>query len=122
MDGPFELNADSIDAVVPKNIIGNYALGNLSEDKKKFIVGYVGRSDSDLNERLKQHVGEYTHFKFSGATSVKEAFEKECHNYHDFTEGKTSQIHPARPEGDDWQCPRCGVFRSNPPDRPDAST
>lgn len=73
-------------------------------------MAYVGRSDSDLNERLKQHLGEgFREFKFSIANSVKEAFEKKCKNYHDFGENKKlkNDIHPRRPDGCSFACPYC---------------
>jgi hypothetical protein len=42
---------------------------------------------------------------------LKAAFEKECHLFHDF--GETSldnKIHPARPSGSNWKCPRCRIL------------
>jgi len=66
---------------------GNYSLGRVADGT--FYVSYVGRSDSDLNDRLKDWVGEYKKFKFSYATSPKAAFEKKCQNYHDFGGAKS---------------------------------
>ena len=80
-------------------------------DKGLFVPKYVGRSDDDVNGRLKDWAGKTKSplFKFSYADSVEEAFEKECNNYHDFNPlGNTS--HPARPEGKKWECPRCKIF------------
>lgn len=51
----------------------------------------------------------------SGGEEAKAAFEKECALYHDFggPQGQLdNEVHPARPEGTDWQCPRCDVFRA----------
>lgn len=111
MNGPYELTSAKISAVVTKTSAGNYALGYVRDDK--FIVHYVGRSDTDVAARLKQHVGkQYTRFKYSYATSAKAAFEKECRNYHDFggKEKLDNTIHPDRPAGSGWKCPRCNIF------------
>lgn len=112
MNGPYPLNREAIDSNVIKTSAGNYALGHLNSDKV-FIVKYVGRADTDVAERLKQHVGEkYEKFKYSYATSPKAAFLEECRNYHDFGESRLldNEIHPRRPDGTGWKCPYCGVF------------
>ena len=69
----------------------------------------MGRSDKDLNDRLKDHIGEYGRFKFEYYGSAKAAFEKECHLYHDFTP-QDNKIHPDRPDGSNWKCPVCDIF------------
>jgi hypothetical protein len=56
MQVPYELNTHSIDNYVEKSCIGNYALGFVG--KGEFHVQYVGRSDNDLNARIKTHIGE----------------------------------------------------------------
>jgi hypothetical protein len=111
MTGPFDLNNEKIDELITKTSAGNYALGYLNKENS-FIVKYVGRADSDLNGRLKDHVGEYSKFKFSYATSPKAAFEKECANYHDFGEKNSldNKIHPDRPTGSNWKCPYCNNY------------
>lgn len=113
MQGLYPLTKDKIDEVVTKTSAGNYALGD--SDDKTFYVRYVGRADTDLNGRLKTWVGKkdkYKEFKFSYATSPKAAFEKECHNFHDFggTDKLDNDIHPDRPGGTGWKCPVCKVF------------
>lgn len=111
MEGPYELTTDMIDECVTRKSCGNYALGVVSNSS--FSVRYVGRSDDDLNARLKSWVAKssrYSHFKFSYASSPKEAFEKECRNYHDFDSGKLdNEKHPERPDNTDWKCPVCGL-------------
>ena len=113
MEGPFRLDAETITEKVTRTSAGNYALGRV-DNEDAFRVKYVGRADSDLGKRLKQHVPEkYTHFKFSYATSPKSAFEKECQNYHDFGQSDTldNKIHPDRPSNSkDWSCPVCPIF------------
>ena len=37
---------------------GNYAYGHLKENGR-FVVEYVGRSDTDLNDRIKHGIGSY---------------------------------------------------------------
>ncbi len=110
MEGPYELDNETIEAKVTRVSSGNYALGRKNEEGT-FLVGYVGRSDSDVRERLKSWVSRTTRplFKFSYASSPKAAFEKECENYHDF-EPPDNDVHPSRPEGTDWSCPRCDIF------------
>lgn len=99
MDGPFPLTNESIDKRVLKDSIGNYSLGYTKDADGSFIVKYVGRSDTDLNARLKTHVGKYPDFKFSYSTSAKEAYAKELRNYTDFggSDALDNEIEPARP-------------------------
>lgn len=102
--GPYELTSNKVDAVVADKSIGAYALGTVKNGV--FYIYYVGRSDQDLNKRLKQHVGNYDDFKFEYYDSAKAAFEKECHLYHDF-KPRDNDIHPRRPTGSNWKCPVC---------------
>ncbi len=109
MNGPYVFTSEEIDKQITRTQAGNYALGHID---KGFVVKYVGRSDTNVNDRLKKHLSEpYTHFKFSYATSPKDAFEKECKNYHDFggDEGKLdNEIHPDIPSNSKhWKCPIC---------------
>lgn len=113
LKGPFPLTEDSIDNEVTRTSPGAYALGYLN-DNRTFIVSYVGRSDDDLNGRLKKWVGKknYKRFKYDYFGSPKAAFEKECRLYHDFG-GKQkldNDVHPARPENTNWECPVCTIF------------
>ena len=110
MNGPFRLDTQTIDTKVTRTSPGNYALGEKNE-KGTFLVCYVGRSDSDVRLRLKSWIGNTRSplFKFSYADSPKAAFEKECHNFHDFNFGNF-QNHPDRPNGTNWICPRCNIF------------
>ncbi|MBU4305808.1 MAG: hypothetical protein KJ893_09375 [Candidatus Omnitrophica bacterium] len=113
MQGPYVLVPDKIDEVVPAKTPGNYAIGYVADSD--FIVRYVGRASTDLNRELKGMVyrlSDCLFFKFSMAKSSKEAFKKECINYHDF--GGNTQLkntgHPVRRNGEeDWKCPCCDV-------------
>lgn len=114
----YNLTYDEIDRLVLENSIGNYAYGYLN-DKGVFIVCYIGRSDTDLKERIKHGIEDmkanpncrYERFKFSYADSIQEAYEKECQNYHDFggEEGYLrNKEHPAKPDRYEGTCPICG--------------
>ncbi len=109
LSGPYKLDAQTIDKIVTKTSAGAYALGRSKNDG--YYVDYVGRSDGDVNKRLKDWVGNYTHFKFDYFSSPKAAFEKECNLYHDFkASGLDNDVHPARPANTNWECPRCTIF------------
>jgi hypothetical protein len=113
------LDTKTIDSVVTRKSAGTYVLGHIEtkkekgEEKKTFVVEYVGRSDDDINGRLKKWVGsKYKRFKFGYYGSPKAAFEKECSIYHDFGEKELldNDRHPDRPEKANWKCPRCDIF------------
>ena len=111
MGDPYDFTYEEIVRVVTKTSPGNYALGHMEDST--FIVQYVGRSDSGVNQELKAKLSsKYLKFKFSYASSPKAAFEKECHNYHDFggKEKLDNKIHPDRPVNTDWKCPVCNIF------------
>lgn len=114
MYDPYPLNDTEINKQVTRKSPGNYGLG-YTDEKNTFIVLYVGRSDTDLNDRLHRWVGKkYKQFKYSYADSPKAAFEKECRNYHDFggKEKLDNEAHPDRPSGTNWKCPVCKIFDS----------
>ena len=113
----YPLNNEKIDAVVKKKSAGAYVLGHLRKEKKNeeevkvFIPDYVGRSDDDINGRLKKWVGgKYSTFKFGYYDSPKAAFVKECDLYHDWKKQLDNKQHPDRPKNANWKCPRCKVF------------
>jgi hypothetical protein len=109
LEGPFSLTKNEIDRVITRVSPGAYALGN--SEGNTFYVNYVGRSDDDLNGRLKDHVGKYQQFKAGYFPTAKAAFEKECNLFHDFGEySLDNKVHPARPALSYWKCPRCNVF------------
>lgn len=105
--GPFPLNKRSIDGNVASTSAGAYALGRVEDGT--FYVSYVGRSDSDIGDRLHDHVGSYSSFKFEYFATAKAAFEKECRLYHDF-DPPANKAHPARPSNTNWKCPVCSIF------------
>ena len=104
MDGPFVFNASEIDKQITCTSEGNYALGRIN-DEGSFVVKYVGFkivSAAIAQASLESGYG----------TSPKAAFEKECENYHDFggSAKLDNKIHPDRPDGASWKCPRCNKF------------
>lgn len=97
MDGPFDLKNGVIDDKVNANLIGNFALG-FTNDKGKFVVKVVGRSDKDLNGEIKSAGRRYSggvlakimrrprldKFKFSVADNTESAFQVEQRDYENF--------------------------------------
>jgi hypothetical protein len=106
--GPFALTDEVIDQEVKGSQPGAYLLED-SADLVNFRAVYVGRSDSDVNNQLHVHVGSYKRFRYENCSSAQAAFEKECALYHDF-EPRDNPIHPQRPSGAKWKCPRCSSF------------
>lgn len=102
LKGSFPLTDDKINEEVSRTSPGAYALGYVKNES--FYIDYVGRSDTDVNDRLHDHVGKYSRFKYDYFGSAKAAFEKECMLYHDFNP-KDNEVHPARPNGTTWKCP-----------------
>jgi hypothetical protein len=108
--GPYPLVNQDIDNHVNKERIGNYLLGSIVNEE--FVPRYAGRSDSDLNGRLKGHLRDrYSHFKFDYAKSIIDAYNTECKHYHafkDLNEPCDNDIHPRKPEDyPDIKCPYC---------------
>ena len=109
MKGPYSLTTENIDKYVSESI-GNYALGY--SDDTTFYPQYVGRSDTNLNKRLKDYLDvkkeDIKEFRFSYAENAIAAYFKECRNYHDFNL-KYNDIHPDKPNGQgSLKCPVCG--------------
>lgn len=111
MNGSYPYTSEKIDEQIIQKSAGNYALGYTTDST--FIVKYVGRSDIDVATELKTYLSNgYKRFKYSYASSPKEAFEKECKNYHDFggKEILDNKIHPARPDNANWKCLICKIY------------
>jgi len=106
--GPFALTDDAIDQEVRGGQPGAFVLEE-SADLVNFRVVYVGRSDVDVNNQLHVHVGSYKRFRYEYCSSAQAAFERECTFYHDL-EPRDNPIHPQRPAGTKWECPRCSLF------------
>lgn len=115
LTGPYSLDDKTINDVITRVSPGTYVLGYI-DTNNAFIVEYVGRSDSNVNERLHNWVDKgYQKFKFGYFDSPKAAFERECTIYHDFG-GASNKLdnksHPDRPNNTNWQCPKCDIFKA----------
>ena len=109
--GPYRLTFEGIDSAVTRRSAGVYALGHAAADGR-FFVKHVGRSDLDVKARLREHIGSANLFKYEYYPSSQAAFEKECELFHDLTP-PSNRIHPGRPKGTTWACPRCQIFHQN---------
>lgn len=110
--GSFPLTFDGITLAVKRKAPGVFALGHTGPDGK-FHVKHVGRSDTDVQEKLRDYIGSANLFKFGYFATAKAAFEKECELFHDFRP-PGNRVHPDRPAGTTWECPRCRIFRHGP--------
>lgn len=110
MEEVYPLNANTIDRLIQPNTIGNYVLGYRVDETIQ--IEYVGRSDTDLNRDLHEHLDDpYDAFMFSIQNTPTAAYIEECWNWHgcDGDQGKLeNKIHPDKPEGCESTCPVCG--------------
>lgn len=103
-EGPYHLSARALDTIVTRNCPGTFLLGEHTDDG--FHVGYVGRSDTDVNARLHGHVGKYRHFRFDYTTDAEAAFAEECSLYHEYLP-EHNTAHPVPPPDAGWSCLHC---------------
>jgi len=109
--GPYNLDNENIDTHVIGTGPGAYALGYVNNGGGLAVL-YIGRSDDDLNGRLKNHIGEkYSSFKYIFYRTAKDAYNKECQLWHSFGGERLleNKIHPDKGINKDWVCPICGV-------------
>ena len=111
MKGPFALTKDGVVGEITITAPGVYGLSRTG--KGEFRVDYVGRSDSDVEDRLQDHVGKYKRFKYDYCNTVREAYESECLMYHAY-DPPDNKRHPDSPKGKNWPCPmtRCEKNKS----------
>ena len=104
----YVLTNGAINALVEDERMGNYLLG-IEDSDGKVTVKYIGRSDTDLASRLKDHVKEYyTYFAFRYAPSKTAAYRQECQDYHYYYNNLDNKIHPDAPSNINRICPVCG--------------
>lgn len=108
LSGPYRLNFDAIAAVVTRTAAGVYALGHAGPNGK-FCVNRIGRCDCDVRSRLLGFIGSDALFKYDYFPSSRAAFERECELFHDIAPPR-NLVHPDRPKGTTWECPRCRIF------------
>ena len=103
--GPFPLAPDAIEEELVELCPGAYALG-FTDHLGRFAITYVGSAGEDLKAKLRTHIGTASQFKFRHYADQRLAFEKECEMFHHFMP-RGNELHPSRPRGTDWMCPRC---------------
>lgn len=111
MKGSYEFTAGEVDRYIPQGAPGNYALGYRNA-RGRFVMQYVGRSDGDLRAELKLRLDptnnpegkRFRRFKYCLATGAREAYEKECRDYH-IWDPPYNTNHPAAPRGMACRCP-----------------
>jgi hypothetical protein len=108
LSGPYRLTFDAIEAAVTRKSAGVFALGH-ADPNGRFCVNHVGRSDSDVRTRLHDYIGSDSLFKYDYFATPHAAFDRECELFHDVSPPR-NRVHPDRPKGSNWECPRCGLF------------
>ena len=95
-----KLNKENISKF--NTLAGNYRLYRIDKNGRRHI--YVGRSDTDLQGRLLEHLycdnPAYDEFEFECSNSVKDAYNHECEDYHSFKNLQLildNKIHPDKP-------------------------
>lgn len=105
LGGPYPLSLEAIHAQTRGARSGAYALGYV-DSRGRFCVTYVGSTDEDIQAVLLGCIGTAQHFKLQIYPSPESAFTKACELFHDFRPGG-NLLHPDRPKGATWRCPRC---------------
>lgn len=73
-------------------------------------VHYVGRSDSDLSNRIRSSARDgygYKYFWYTTSSSAAAAYRLECELFHKYSP-PDNQIHPDAPAGSYLRCPQPG--------------
>lgn len=114
MDGPHKFDKSVINRLNISNRAGHYLLCDKDPSTGEYFVQYVGRSDSELRNRLYNHelMRKYNYFYYEYSTSPLDAYKNECINYHNFggsEELEDNENHPASPKSDHITraCPIC---------------
>lgn len=112
MTQQYNLTEEEVDRHVVYGLAGVYLLLKFNTELGRYDVQYVGRSDSNLNVRLKQHCSEgYDAFRFEYAFSSEAAYQGECTYYHHYNGDiglLDNKSHPDLPDGvSGVVCPIC---------------
>ncbi|MBU2583330.1 MAG: hypothetical protein KJ622_16605 [Alphaproteobacteria bacterium] len=110
LKGPYRLTADGIKGAIQTSRKGVFALGHQDFDGR-FRIAHVGRSDADLQIALRDLIGTSAMFKYLETPSDRASFEAHCELYHKF-KPPGNHLHPDRPKGTNWTCPRCLALRN----------
>ena len=102
LKGPFPI--DEVGSRVEPGYMGVYVL---SRDGNS--ASYVGRSDSDLQQRILRTAseGDYAAFWYDYSSSPMDGYKYECELYHKY-DPPDNQVHPAVPPYANWRCPVAG--------------
>jgi hypothetical protein len=93
MNGPYDYDVATLEKMIIDTKSGNYALGYL-DSENNFIIEYVGKSDSDVRGRLKEHLpSEHKMFKFCYAISRKVSYLKEVSEVRNYYKSKAYNNH-----------------------------
>ena len=106
--GPYRLNFDTIDAAITRSSAGVYALGYTSAEGR-FCINHVGRADTDVRASCATASARRRYSSSATCRPRKAAFERECELFHDLSP-PGNRVHPGRPQGTNWVCPRCRIF------------
>jgi len=107
LKGPFHLSDDAIDRQVEPRRAGVFVLWRPGFADFDYV--FTNRSEFDVNNQLHVYVGDYWFFSYQVCASEEEAFDAECHLWHDLKPAN-NPAHPARRAKSAWKCPRCGLF------------
>lgn len=110
----YPLNENSINYNIPDGIQpANYRIGKYIN--RIYTVIYVGRvddrSDRGLKDRMLEHLEKYTsgyYFEWNSASSILDAYKRECNDYHQWYQNLENKIHPRKPSYPNTYCPCCG--------------
>jgi len=109
MRGPYHFTPEDIDYYVQRASCGVYVLYPSFECR----AAYVGRSDSNVNRRLKEQYRDDFYdcraFRFAYCRSPREAYYEECRLYHHYEKHHVilNERHPDRPDYTEYICPEC---------------
>ena len=84
-----------------------YVLGGIRkglDGKPRFQIKMVSHVEGDLGTELRKHVGKYKGFRFKFFRSTRNAFDKECHIFHEFRPIENIN-HPIPPRNTKFKCP-----------------
>jgi hypothetical protein len=105
LDGPFPLCNKHLVSRVTRRAPGIFLLS--ATRGGEIDPRRVERSDDDVAEHLKHHIGLYSHFAWAYASSPMVAYDMECEMYHTWRPPENIN-HPEKPTGTDCVCPVCG--------------
>lgn len=105
MSGPHSLTRQTVKREAKAGSIGVYLLRNSRTGPPR----YVGRSDTDVQDRLMDYVrdDDYSYFSVEHYNSTRRAWNREANLYHYHKSTLDNKRHPAAPAG--MGCPRCGA-------------